>query len=136
MVSGFISATTSFALATIKLRGIFFFFVQIKTATNNNKKNLIIYILTSPLTDYRIFTESTSLFLISNLVIKKNICFISLLFAFHLDALKSGSGKPVLFSRETSPLSLCVSITFQAADYPSHLQRSKPGGNSRSQISA
>lgn len=134
MVRGFISATASFALATIKLHLIFiYYFLQIKTAP---KKSYHLY-LTSPLTDRRIFTESTSIFLISNLVIKANICFISLLFAFHLDALKSEVQNQFSFSTEEPLLSsLCVSITFQAADYPSHLQRSKPGGNSRSQISA
>ena len=93
---------------------------------------LIIYTLTSPLTDHKIFTESTLLSSISNLVIKANICFISLLFAFHLVVLQVKWKKPVFFHR-ASPLSW---ITFQAEDYPSHLERSKPGGNSRSQISA
>lgn len=103
----FISATTSFALAIIKLRWIFYYFFFCKLKQPQIKKNnLIIYILTSPLTDRRIFTESTSVFLIPNLVIKKNICFISLLFAFHLDALKSEVQNQFSFPQKPL-LSLC-----------------------------
>lgn len=62
MVSGFISATTSFALATIKLRAIFiYFFLQIKTATDlkkHNKKTYHLYFNESvdrPQNIYRVY---------------------------------------------------------------------------------